>query len=109
VLLVQGINPTSALIAAILLGLAMGAELDIFAYLTGRYFGLNNFGSLFGGVLLSLCVGAGIGPIVASRIFDINGNYTAFLWLTIGCVTVCCLCFLSMPKPGLLKEATRLT
>jgi MFS family permease len=105
ILLAQGVNPASCRVAAVLFGLAMGAELDIFGFLTTRYFGLRNFGSLFGGILLALSLGAGIGPAVASRIFDTTGDYTAFMWLTIGCVLVCSLCFFTMPRPVLLKEA----
>ena len=41
------------LFAAILLGLASGAEYNMIAFLTARYFGLNNYGTV-GGILFCL-------------------------------------------------------
>ncbi len=105
IMLKFGINPVSALTTGILLGLAQGAELDVFGYLTSRYFGTRYFGSLFGCVLLSLTLGAGLGHIGASMIFDVTGNYSGFMWLTVIVTVLCSLCFLTMPEPGLLKEA----
>jgi hypothetical protein len=34
----------TARVAAFLIGFALGAEIDLIAYLTARYFGLRNFG-----------------------------------------------------------------
>ena len=36
--------PVAAFVAAILVGLSIGAEIDLLAYLSGRYFGLRHFG-----------------------------------------------------------------
>ena len=102
-LLLHGVDAGSATVAGILIGLAYGAELDVFAYLTTRYFGLRNFGSLFGGILFSLSLGAGLGPVLASHIFDTFGNYTGFMWLTVLVALMCSACFMSLPKPGLLE------
>ena len=38
----------SACIAAVLVGLGIGAEVDIIAYLTSRYFGLRSYGAICG-------------------------------------------------------------
>jgi hypothetical protein len=38
----------SAFIAALLVGLGIGAEVDIIAYLTSRYFGLRSYGAICG-------------------------------------------------------------
>lgn len=105
VLLINGITPASAIIAGVLLGLAMGAELDVFGYLTSRYFGTRYFGSLFGCILLSLSLGSGLGHVGASMFFDLTGSYSGFIWVTMIVTVFCSLCFLTMPKPGLLKEA----
>ena len=61
---------------------AQGAELDVFGYLTSRYFGTRYFGSLFGCILLSLTLGSGLGHVGASMIFDATGSYSAFMWVT---------------------------
>lgn len=105
ILALQGVTPQSAVIAGILLGLAMGAELDIFGYLTSRYFGMRHLGALFGCILLSLSLGSGLGHVAASRFFDATGSYQGFIWMTAIVTLVCSLCFITLPKPGLLKQA----
>ncbi|SFF77720.1 Nitrate/nitrite transporter NarK [Novosphingobium sp. CF614] len=105
VLLTQGVGTGSALAAAIMLGLTMGAELDIFGYLTTRYFGMRKIGSLFGCILLSLSLGSGLGPIVASYNFDTHGNYSGFMMLTIIVTLLCSAIFVTLPRPGLIEQA----
>jgi len=46
----------------IAIGLAAGAELDMLAYLTGRYFGPAHYPAVFGGIFAFFTVGAGIAP-----------------------------------------------
>src|SRR5690606_7845118 len=46
VLLLQGVS--SASVAAVALGLALGAELDLMGFLIARYFGLVQFGKIYG-------------------------------------------------------------
>jgi MFS family permease len=105
VLLAGGVNIWGAAFAAVLLGLTQGAEIDIFGYLTAKYFGLRNFGSLFGGMLLSLSVGTALGPLAASQLFDISGDYSLFLWGSIACVLLCSTCFATLPRPRLIEAA----
>jgi MFS family permease len=105
ILLTYGVTTTTAILAGITLGLAQGAELDVFGYLATRYFGMRHFGSIFGGILLSLSLGAGLGHVAASRFFDVTGSYTGFVWMTAVITFVCSLSFMTMPKPGLLKQA----
>lgn len=105
ILLFYGITPTSAIFAGIMIGLAQGAELDVFGYLASRYFGTRHFGSLFGCILLSLTLGSGLGHIGASLIFDSTGSYSAFMWLTAIVTLLCSMCFLTLPRPGLLPQA----
>jgi MFS family permease len=89
-----------ALIAAVLIGGALGAEVDVIVYLTARHFGLKSFGALYGGTLIALAVGSSIGPLVAARIFDVYRTYTPFLWLTVICTSVGALALASLPQPG---------
>jgi predicted MFS family arabinose efflux permease len=105
VLLFYGITPATAIFTGMMLGLAQGAELDVFGYLTSRYFGTRYFGSLFGCILLSLTLGSGLGHVGASMIFDATGSYSAFMWVTAIVSLLCSLCFLTMPRPGLLPQA----
>jgi len=66
---------TVAWAAIILLGLAAGAEVDLLAYLVGRYFGLRSYGKIYGVMLSGFALGGGLGPILAGAAFDTFGNY----------------------------------
>ncbi len=81
-LLVDGTNPVSQTIAAALFGLTLGAEVDVIAYLASRYFGLRNFGGLFGGLVAALSLGTAFGPLAAGLSYDRFGGYSEFLVLT---------------------------
>ena len=69
------LNETQIMIAALIVGLAAGAELDIMAYLISRYFGLAHYGSLYGFLYIFFSVGAGLAPFVFGRSFDASGSY----------------------------------
>lgn len=65
--------------AALMLGLAAGAEVDMLAYFTGRYAALANYGATYGGVLGVFCLGAGLGPLLFGKAYDALGGYDAAL------------------------------
>jgi len=69
--------------AVLIFGFALGAELDIVAYLTSRYFGQENFGFLFGTIGGCLGLATGNGPVVLNRVYDVTGSYTPALWAAI--------------------------
>lgn len=64
-----------ALVAGIGLGLAAGAELDLLAFLTSRYFGVRHYGAVFGGIYAFFTVGSGLAPLMYARTFDALGTY----------------------------------
>ena len=66
---------TYAFVAAIALGFAVGAEVDLIGYFTARYFGLANYGMIYGVQYSVFSLGAGISPVLAGYIWDVNGNY----------------------------------
>ena len=70
----------SAIVAS-LIGIAVGADTDIAAYLTARYFGLRFFGTLFGTIIAILSIAIGLGPLLAASIFDRMGSYMGFYWI----------------------------
>ncbi len=89
---------TPALVA-VLLGFTLGAEVDVIVYLTTRFFGLKNFGALYGGLLGALSVGTALGPLAAARVFDRTGSYDQFFWLAIGLAMLASLALFTLPKP----------
>jgi MFS family permease len=59
-----------ALLLAALLGICSGAEFDIAAYLTSRYFGMKNYGLLFGIISGLLALAMGLGPTLYGMVYD---------------------------------------
>lgn len=64
-----------AFTAAFLLGLGMGAEGDLIAYLVSRYFGLRAFGEIYGYAFAAFTLGGVIGPLLMGMSFDSTGSY----------------------------------
>ncbi|OCI90903.1 hypothetical protein A6U85_25335 [Agrobacterium sp. 13-626] len=64
-----------AIVSALLIGLAMGAEIDLVGYMSARYFGLKSYGAIFGFQYGLFCVGAGVGPLLNGLLYDHFGNY----------------------------------
>jgi MFS family permease len=91
-------------VVAILLGLTLGAEVDVIVYLTTRYFGLRSFGALYGGLLAALSIGTAIGPLVASTIFDVTHSYDRFFWLAIALLAASSAALFSLPRPPVLAR-----
>ncbi len=73
----------AAAIAVLIFGFSLGAELDIVAYLTSRYFGRENFGFLFGTIGGCLGFASGNGPVALNAVYDATGSYTPALWAAI--------------------------
>lgn len=99
-LIAAGQGYAAATVAACLIGLTLGAEVDVIVYLTTRHFGLKSFGALYGGLLAALSIGTALGPMGASMIFDRFGNYELFLWVTIAFMVVSSLAVATLPKPA---------
>ncbi|MCT7661343.1 MFS transporter [Mycobacterium deserti] len=98
-LLLAGTNPVSQTAAAALFGLTLGAEVDVIAYLASRYFGLRNFGGLFGGLVAALSLGTAFGPLASGATFDSFGGYEPFLVLTMVLMGISSLALASLRTP----------
>jgi MFS family permease len=100
ILIAGGTSAMGTAVAAALIGLTLGAEVDVLVYLTTRHFGLKSFGALYGGLLTALSIGTATGPLGASAVFDTYGNYTPFLWLTIAFMIASSLALVTLPRPA---------
>jgi MFS family permease len=65
-----------ALVAAFLVGVGMGGEVDIIAYLMSRYFGLRVLGTAFGYGFGSYAFGGALGVLLMGAGFDLTHSYT---------------------------------
>ena len=63
------------------IGYGMGAGFQMTGYLFTHYAGLRHFGKIFGLLGSATGLGAGLGPPIAGRIFDVTGGYSLFLML----------------------------
>jgi hypothetical protein len=68
--------------AALLIGFAMGAEVDLIAYLVSRYFGLKHYGAINGCGYASYNAGAAFSPFLVGALFAATGGYALALQLT---------------------------
>jgi MFS family permease len=74
--------PTGSLLpflAALLIGIGQGAELDIIPYMASRYFGLVAFGEIYGYLFAVFTFGGVIGPVLMGKAFDALGSYRPIL------------------------------
>ena len=75
ILLWSEVTGILAFAAAFLVGLGMGAEGDIIAYLVSRYFGLRAFGEIYGYAFAAFTLGGVVGPLLMGVGFDSTGSY----------------------------------
>jgi MFS family permease len=71
---------TALLVAGVMLiGIGSGAEFDIAAFLMSRYFGLRDYGRLFGVHLGLITLASAIAPWLFGQLYRSSGNYDAML------------------------------
>lgn len=85
-ILALGLTGAPIYAAAILLGLAIGAESDLLAYLNSRYFGLRAIGGIFGLQSAAYMGGTALGPILYGIAYVHTGSYVTILYTAIGVV-----------------------
>ena len=74
-LLWMGSSAVILFVGALFVGLGLGAELDLIAYLIGRYFGLRAFGRIYGSAFAAFALAGAIGPLIMGAGFDSTGSY----------------------------------
>jgi MFS family permease len=62
-------------LGAFLVGLGLGAEIDIIPYLIGRYFGLHAFAQIYSLALSVFVLAGAAGPLLMGAGFDLTGSY----------------------------------
>lgn len=72
-----------AAMAGFLLGFAAGAESDLMAYLTGRYFGMASYGKIYGMLYVPFGVFNALSPIIYASVRDNTGSYDSILYVAI--------------------------
>jgi MFS family permease len=66
-------------VAVVLVGLGLGAELDVMPYMVSRYFGLRAFGEIYSYTFAVFTLGGVVGPLLMGAGFDATGSYSLVL------------------------------
>lgn len=86
-----------AAVGAFGIGLAMGAEVDLIAYMTARYFGMAHYGRIYGMLYGVFVLGTGTSPYIISVIQASAGTYEPALWMAAASMFGAVLLFLTAP------------
>lgn len=96
-------DPAAGLAAAVLIGIAAGAELDVMPYMISRYIGLTTFAQTYAAVFAGFYLAGGIGTGALGYLYEMTGSYTQGLWLMVLVVAIAMLLLgnsrLYQPKP----------
>jgi MFS family permease len=63
----------------VLMGMGLGTEIDLIAFLVTRYFGQRAFGQIYGYFFMIFGLGSSFGRFLAGLIFDLAGSYNPAL------------------------------
>jgi len=83
-------------LAAILLGMAAGAEIDLLAYLTALHFGQRQYGAIYGWQYSVFALGYGLSPFALGKMRDAAGDYDAALTVSALLVGIAALLMLGL-------------
>jgi predicted MFS family arabinose efflux permease len=76
-LLASGASGPLGVLAGFMVGLALGAEVEVIAFLVSRYFGLRSFGLVYGVGFSSFVLAGAAGTYIMGAGFDRTHSYTA--------------------------------
>ena len=90
-------GPAHAGLAAIALGVALGAELDLLGFLVAQHFKLAQFGRIYGLQYGAFILGSGLGPLWVGAVRDANGSYSSALLASSAGLLLTCVGFIALP------------
>jgi MFS family permease len=88
----SGLAGSLALAAAFLVGLGMGSEVELIAYLVSRYFGLRSFATAYGYAFAAFMLAGAMGTLLMGAGFDHFHSYT----VPLGCFCGAILCAVAL-------------
>lgn len=95
-LLASGATGVVPYAGAIALGLGIGAEVDLMAFFTSRYFGARNYAKIYGTIFGIFALGVGIGPTLSGGSFDLFHSYTPIFMVYEVMLAISCAIFLRL-------------
>ncbi|MFO1426411.1 MAG: MFS transporter [Steroidobacteraceae bacterium] len=80
----DGLTLPLAYFSACAVGLAAGAETDVIAYMASRYFGMAQYGQIYGMLFMPFGIASAISPAIYGWARDVTGGYDAALRVAMG-------------------------
>ena len=102
-------NTALYILATLLVGIGAGAEFDIAAFLIARYFGMRDYGRLFGIHLGLITAGAAAAPLLFGALYSLTGDYSGLLTFSTACFIIGPLMLLSLGSYPVFRHPTALT
>jgi cyanate permease len=104
--LASGASGAAPLLGAVLCGLGVGAEVDLMPFFASRYFGMAQFGRIYGLMFGAFTIGSGLGPYVMGLAHDRLGSYLPALTALAFALSISCLLMMRLgPYPYPRREA----
>jgi predicted MFS family arabinose efflux permease len=97
-LMLMGAGGIYAVLAAVLLSLAVGAEMDYMAFLIRQYYGIRSYGAIYGFMHGVLVVGSASGPVLMGYGHQFTGSYGQMMWILFIIAIVAVIPFAMLPK-----------
>ncbi|WP_181322008.1 MFS transporter [Trinickia symbiotica] len=95
------ISPITVPVAAALIGIALGAEVDALSYLAARTFGRRHLGSVYGALMFCFSFGLGCGPALFAQIYKHTGSYHVAFIVAAGLAIIATLLVLAIKDDDL--------
>ncbi len=90
-------TPGALLPGALLMGLGQGAEMSILAYLASRYFGLAEYGAIYGRLFGLANFGIATGLLSMGVVHDVTGGYAVMGPVFLAALTLVLILFATLP------------
>jgi hypothetical protein len=78
-ILISGAAGSWPMVATIIMGLSVGAEFDLMAFIVSRYFGVRAFGALYGFIIMFVNFANAAGTGLMGWCFQLKHSYTPML------------------------------
>jgi MFS family permease len=73
----EAMTPAVLVLCVALMGVAAGAEYDVLAFMTSRFFGLAHYGKIYATMLVPISIATSAGAVAFGRIRDASGSFDA--------------------------------
>lgn len=91
------VGPASAAFTVAAIGLLLGAELDLLSYMTLHYFGVRDYGVIYGILFSTYSVGSMATPLVSAGLIGWAGYTALFVGAAVSFLT-CAMLFVALPR-----------